>query len=79
MDEFLQQDVHTVITVCDNAAQDCPVFPNQRNRYHWEFLDPAKASGSDDEVMDVFRDVRDRIKLVLEAYVAGYREGRLLA
>ncbi len=74
LSEFLNQNVETVITVCGNASQACPVFPGQINRYHWEFFDPAKAEGSEDELNQVFRDVRDRIKTVFEAYVAGYRE-----
>ncbi len=43
MDEFLQQDVETVITVCGNADQACPMFPGQLNRHHWGFDDPAHA------------------------------------
>ena len=76
MDTFLDKDVATVITVCGNADQACPIFPGQMNRYHWGFEDPAHAEGSDDEVMAVFREVRDQIKLVFEAYAAGIREGR---
>jgi len=74
MNDFLKRDVHTVITVCGNADQACPSFPGQLNRYHWGFDDPAKAEGSDEEVLDVFRRVRDEIKLVFEAYASGYRE-----
>ena len=74
MNDFLKRDVHTVITVCGNADQACPSFPGQLNRYHWGFYDPAKAEGSDEEVLDVFRRVRDEIKLVFEAYASGYRE-----
>lgn len=74
MNDFLKRDVHTVITVCGNADQTCPSFPGQLKRYHWGFDDPAKAEGSDEEVLDVFRRVRDEIKLVFEAYASGYRE-----
>ena len=74
MNDFLNRDVHTVITVCGNADQACPSFPGQLKRYHWGFDDPAKAEGSDEEVLDVFRRVRDEIKLVFEAYASGYRE-----
>lgn len=74
MNEFLDRDVHTVITVCGNADQACPTFPGQLRRYHWGFDDPAKAEGTDEEVIEVFRRVRDEIKLVFEAYAAGYRE-----
>jgi arsenate reductase len=76
MNEFLDREIHTVITVCGNADQACPVFPGQVNRHHWGFEDPAHATGSDEEVLAVFRTVRDQIKLVFEAYAAGLKEGR---
>ena len=76
MNTFLDRDIHTVITVCGNADQACPVFPGQVERHHWGFFDPAKASGTDEEVMDCFREVRDQIKLVFEAYATGYRSGK---
>ena len=69
-----RRDIHTVITVCGNADRACPRFPGQVNRYHWGFDDPARAKGTDEEIMESFRSVRDQIKLVLEAYVAGLRE-----
>ncbi|HSU54448.1 MAG TPA: arsenate reductase ArsC [Candidatus Dormibacteraeota bacterium] len=71
MNDFLKQQVETVITVCGNADQACPVFPGQLNRYHWGFEDPAHAPGTDEEKMHVFRRVRDQIKGVFEAYAAG--------
>jgi arsenate reductase len=74
LNEFLGKKVDTVITVCGNADQACPMFPGQVNRYHWGFDDPAHAQGTDEEVLNVFRRVRDQIKLVFEAYAAGYRE-----
>ncbi len=77
MNEFLDQKINTVITVCGNADQACPRFPGQLNRYHWGFLDPAHAQGTEEEVITTFRKVRDEIKLVLNAYVAGYKEGKI--
>jgi arsenate reductase len=74
MDEFLNQQVETVITVCGNADQACPMFPGQVNRYHWGFDDPAHATGTDEEQFAVFRRVRDEIKMVFEAYAAGRRD-----
>ncbi len=74
MDTFLEGKITTVITVCGNADQACPTFPGQVNRYHWRFDDPAHAQGSEEEIMEAFRTVRDRIKLVFEAYAAGIRE-----
>ena len=71
LDEFLKRDVETVITVCGNADQACPMFPGQLNRHHWGFDDPAHAEGSDEEKLIVFRRVRDEIGRVFEAYAAG--------
>ncbi len=72
--EFLTRPVETVITVCSNADQACPVIPGQRQRHHWPFEDPAKAPGSDAEKLAVFRRVRDEIRRVFEAYAAGRRD-----
>jgi arsenate reductase (thioredoxin) len=74
LNEFLDRKIDTVITVCGNADQACPMFPGHVNRYHWGFDDPAQATGTDEEIVAVFRRVRDRIRLVFEAYAAGYRE-----
>ena len=71
MNEFLDQPVETVITVCGNADLACPIFPGQLNRHHWPFDDPAHATGTDDEKLAVFRRVRDEIRRVFEAYAAG--------
>ncbi|HEY8962517.1 MAG TPA: arsenate reductase ArsC [Luteolibacter sp.] len=71
LDEFLDQEVETVITVCGNADQACPMFPGQMNRHHFPFDDPAHAEGTEEEQMAVFRRVRDEIRRVFEAYAAG--------
>jgi arsenate reductase (thioredoxin) len=71
LNEFLSQQVETVITVCGNADQACPMFPGQVNRHHWGFDDPAHAKGTDEEIMAVFRRVRDEIRRVFQAYAAG--------
>lgn len=76
LDEFLNQDVETVITVCGNADQACPIFPGQVNRHHWGFDDPAHATGTQEEQMQVFRRVRDEIRRVFEAYAAGRLDQR---
>lgn len=76
MNDFLDKKVDTVITVCGNADQACPMFPGQVNRYHWGFSDPAHAKGTDEEIMAEFRRVRDEIKLVFEAYAAGLKSGK---
>lgn len=77
LDEFLADEVETVITVCGNADQACPVFPGQLNRHHWPFDDPAHATGTEDEQMAVFRRVRDEIQRVFGAYAAGRLDGRV--
>ncbi len=66
LSEFLDQRFDYVLTVCDSAAEACPVFPGPAQRVHHDFTDPAKATGADDEVMAVFRRVRDEIKVWLE-------------
>jgi arsenate reductase (thioredoxin) len=71
LSEFLNQKVETVITVCGNADQACPIFPGQVNRHHWAFYDPAKAEGKEEDIMKVFREIRDEIKRVFEAYGVG--------
>jgi len=80
MNDFINLPVETVITVCGNADQACPMFPGQVNRHHWPFDDPAHVTGSDNEKLEVFRRVRDEIKKVFEAYGAGRRDaGKRLA
>ena len=74
LNEFLDRDVETVITVCGNADQACPMFPGQLNRHHWGFEDPAHATGTEQEQLAVFRTVRDQIRMVFEAYAAGRRD-----
>jgi arsenate reductase (thioredoxin) len=71
LSEFLEKPVDTVITVCGNADQACPIFPGQVNRHHWPFYDPAKATGSEAEILECFRRVRDEMRRVFEAYAAG--------
>ena len=68
MNEFLEQNVETVITVCGNADQACPVYPGQVNRFHWPFFDPAKAEGSEEEIYEKFKTVRDEIRKVFTDY-----------
>ena len=66
--QFTDRDVETVITVCDNADQACPTFPGQVNRHHWPFPDPAKAKGSEEEIWDTFKQVRDDIRRMFTDY-----------
>lgn len=59
--EFLSQSFDLVVTVCDDANENCPVWLGEGKRVHVGFPDPAKATGTDDAIMDVFRTVRDDI------------------
>lgn len=73
IDEYQTIDFDVVITVCDHAKEVCPYFPTKAQKLHHNFTDPAKIQGSDEEIMDAFRMVRDQIKayskLVVEKYV----------
>jgi len=75
LDRFLNAGIDTVITVCDNANESCPVFPGEVTRYHWSFEDPPKAAREGESEMDAFRRIRDEIRKVFEAYAGGYRQG----
>ena len=68
INEFLDREVCTVITVCGNADQACPVFPGQIEKHHWPFDDPAKIEGNEGEILTGFRRVRDEIREKFEAY-----------
>ena len=78
MQIYLNDQIFTVITVCGNADQACPLFPGQVNRHHWGFDDPAHATGTEEEILSAFRKTRDEIKRVFEAYGAGLKEGKVL-
>ncbi|WP_411162026.1 arsenate reductase ArsC [Flavobacterium sp. DG1-102-2] len=69
VDEYLDIPFDYVITVCDNASENCPYFPTEAIRLHYNFPDPAKAEGTDEEVMEEFRRVRDKIKKYCEVFV----------
>ena len=60
-DQFREMDFDVVVTVCDDAAENCPVWLGKGKRVHLGFPDPAKAEGTDEEVLAVFRSVRDAI------------------
>jgi len=76
MNEFLNRQVETVISVCGNADAACPLFPSQVNHHHWPFDDPALATGTEAEKMALFRRVRDQIAAVFRAYANGRRDAR---
>ncbi|WDZ99324.1 arsenate reductase ArsC [Mucilaginibacter sp. SJ] len=69
VDEYSAIPFDMVITVCDNANEACPFFPGNVKRFHQNFPDPAKATGTPDEIMDKFREVRDMIKIFSANFV----------
>lgn len=71
VEEFEGQEVDYVITVCDNARENCPVFPGRTERIHWSFEDPAAAEGSREERLAVFRRVRNEIDARLKEWSGG--------
>ncbi|WP_214071749.1 arsenate reductase ArsC [Mucilaginibacter sp. dw_454] len=71
IDEYINVDFDFVITVCDNAKENCPYFPSNAVKFHYNFPDPAKAVGSEEEVIVQFRDVRDMIKEYSRNFVSG--------
>jgi len=70
VDEFSGQEFDYVITVCDNANEQCPIFPGKTERIHWSFDDPAAAEGDEHARLSVFRRVRDEIMHRLRIFVA---------
>lgn len=68
IDEYRDIDFDYVITVCDNAKERCPFFPTHAEKFHYNFPDPAKATGTEAEVMGQFRSVRQLIKNYAEAF-----------
>lgn len=70
VEEYRNTHFDFVITVCDNAKERCPFFPSDAKRFHYNFPDPAKATGTDAEIKQAFRNVRDRIKNYAKAFVA---------
>jgi len=62
VDEFAGQSFDYVVTVCDNARDNCPVFPADTERIHWSFEDPAAVEGGEEERLSAFRRIRDQIR-----------------
>jgi arsenate reductase len=69
IDEYYDIDFDFVITVCDNAKERCPFFPTKAQKFHQNFPDPAKATGTDEEVKEQFRQVRQMIKDYCKTFV----------
>jgi arsenate reductase (thioredoxin) len=62
------------VTVCDEAAEECPYFPGARRQEHWGFPDPSRATGSEEEQMFVFRQVCDAIAARIDAFLRSDKE-----
>ncbi len=64
VDEYANIDFDFIITVCDNAKERCPYFPSKAERFHYNFPDPAKSTGTEEEVMNEFR----RVRVLIDEY-----------
>ncbi|KAA6439680.1 arsenate reductase ArsC [Dyadobacter flavalbus] len=69
IDEYKDIDFDYVITVCDNAKERCPYFPTNAKKFHQNFPDPGKATGSEQQIIEQFRTVREMIKTYSENFV----------
>ena len=69
IDEYQNIDFDYVITVCDHAKERCPFFPDNAQKFHYNFPDPAKATGTDEEINEQFKHVRELIKKYCETFV----------
>lgn len=69
VDEYVDQPFNWVITVCDHARQNCPVFPGVEKTAHWSVEDPSEATGSEDERLAVFRRVRDDLRNRMHVFI----------
>lgn len=69
LDSFRDQTFDLVVTVCDHAKESCPWFAGGTETQHWPFADPADATGTEEQQLDVFRRVRDEIEATIEEYL----------
>ncbi|PJZ57850.1 arsenate reductase ArsC [Leptospira barantonii] len=69
IDEYRNLDFSYILTVCDHAKENCPYFPSKAIRFHHNFPDPAKAIGTDEEIMEEFRKVREMIRYYAENFL----------
>lgn len=75
VDEYGDLDFDYVITVCDNAKESCPYFPTKAKKFHHNFPDPARATGTAEEVMDRFREVRDMVRVYCHEFIQQQIQG----
>ena len=70
VDEYVNIDFDFVITVCDNAKERCPFFPTKAKKFHQNFPDPAKATGTEEAILGQFREVRQMIKTYSQQFAS---------
>jgi arsenate reductase (thioredoxin) len=70
VNEYRNLEFDFVITVCDNAKERCPYFPSDAKQFHYDFPDPAKATGTEQQILQQFRDVREMIKKYSKEFVS---------
>jgi len=73
VDPYLAERFDYVITVCDRAQETCPIFPGAASMLHWSFEDPAKAKGTYEQQLTVFRKIRDEIADQMRRFITGVR------
>jgi arsenate reductase len=74
VDEFRDDEFDLVVTVCDPAAEECPIWLGPGKRVHHSFPDPAKAEGSEEEVLEIFRNVRDKIRIEIPKLIQNHTQ-----
>jgi len=74
IDEYQDIDFDYIITVCDHARERCPVFPSRARKFHQNFQDPAKATGSDKEIMSSFEATRNAIREYCRQFVTDIKQ-----
>lgn len=67
LQQYLDDEFDEVITVCDQANESCPVFTKAKKRSHWSFPDPSKTEGTEEQILAVYRQVRDAIRKKIES------------
>jgi arsenate reductase len=75
VNEFIDQEFSYVVTVCGSAKELCPVFPGKYMALHWRIEDPASTSGTEEEMMKVFRKVRQKIFEKVKHFVTTNKAG----
>jgi len=71
LDPYVDQRFDYVITVCDDANESCPIFPNATHRLHWSIPDPSKATGTETEQLGIYRQVRDDLRKRIDTELIG--------